>query len=267
MRISIIICRSFLYIFVLSLTSTAAIHLASAAEFDHSHSDWNQILNKYVKSNTQPAQSEVNVGYAKLVKSSDQLNKYLKEVSKIRNKDYQQFTAQQRMALLLNAHNAFLLKIILDFYPIKSLEQIGKGSSSARRMRFIRFLQRDYSLEEFEKNLIKKELTDVNGVFAIHQASLCPPLQQEAYVAEKLDVQLKSQASAFFNIHRCFNVDHEKKQIFISSFLDQHSSFLTAHDMNILKLISQHLTEDFSQFAVLSTPEELLLNDASPIKK
>lgn len=101
----------------------------------------------------------------------------------------------ERMALWINAYNAFTIKMILERYPgIRSIKQISDRWSRARWI----VGGKVYSLGQIEHEILGKQFADPRFHFAIVCASLsCPILASEAYEAEKLDEQLTTAARRF----------------------------------------------------------------------
>jgi len=102
---------------------------------------------------------------------------------------------EERLAGYINAYNAFAIQGILDGLS---------PSSFLGRQRYFKLQTwpidgRSISLERLENDVIRP-FGDPRIHFAIVCASKsCPPLRGEAYVAERLDVQLDDQARQFVN--------------------------------------------------------------------
>jgi len=98
----------------------------------------------------------------------------------------------EKLALLINAYNAFTLRLILDYYPITSIKDIPGGKRwKARRWR----VGTDtWSLDDIEHKQIRPVFAEPRVHFALVCAAIgCPPLRNEAYVADRLDEQLDAQ--------------------------------------------------------------------------
>ncbi|MGB8165966.1 MAG: DUF547 domain-containing protein [Chthoniobacteraceae bacterium] len=104
-----------------------------------------------------------------------------------------------RFAYHINAYNAWMLRLVLDSYPIKSVRDIAPlfGVFTAPR---ITVAGKKISLNHLEKEILIPEFKDPRVHFAINCASTsCPPLLNAAYTAPKLNAQLDAQAKAFAN--------------------------------------------------------------------
>jgi len=81
------------------------------------HEIWNSLLKKHVS-----VQGKVN--YKGFISDSVQLNKYLKNLSE--NKpDEMSWSTNEQKAYWINAYNDFTVKLITQYYPIKSINDIG----------------------------------------------------------------------------------------------------------------------------------------------
>lgn len=113
---------------------------------------------------------------------------------------------EDRLALWLNAYNAYTLKLIIDRAPVKSITEIGSGGlalgsllkTTAWDIRFAEVGGRKYTLNEIEHQVIRAQFKDARAHFALNCASgSCPILRFEAYEAGSLDAQLEQQGQLF----------------------------------------------------------------------
>ena len=81
-----------------------------------SHNQWNALLQKNVT-------LDGKVNYKGFISDKDQLEKYLNLLSK--TKFETSWTKQEQMAYLINAYNAYTVKLIIDYYPVSSIKDIG----------------------------------------------------------------------------------------------------------------------------------------------
>ena len=93
----------------------------SAWAFDQKHEACTALLHKYVV--TQGPASKVNyIGFKQDMKWFEM---YLRSLSAVTKTEFAGFSREQQMAFLINAYNAFTVKLILDHYPVKSIKDIG----------------------------------------------------------------------------------------------------------------------------------------------
>ena len=90
--------------------------------FDHQHRLWSDVLREF-------RDLEGFVYYSKLKnegqKPEHAFPKYLQEIQRVTHQEYLKWDQKQKMAYLINAYNAFTVKLIVDHYPIASITDIG----------------------------------------------------------------------------------------------------------------------------------------------
>jgi len=170
-----------------SLATTAVLH---AAAFDHAHRLLDQTVKTYVKHSL--------VNYAALKAQRLDLDRYLDEVASVAEFEFKQWPEKQRIAFLINAYNAYTLQLVLDHYPVKSIKDIGGWLKGPWDQPVVRLFRRGLTLNDLEHKILRVEYGDPRIHFALVCAARgCPPLRDEAYVAERLNVQLDDQARQF----------------------------------------------------------------------
>jgi hypothetical protein len=165
------------------------------AQFSYDHSQWDELLNKYVS-------DEGMVDYQSMLDQRDQLTNYLEYLSRV-PPDPANTGRDSRLAYWINAYNAFTVDLILEHYPVSSIKDIGSWLqipfiNSVFDQKNIRIGEERMSLNDIEHGIIRKEFNEPRIHFAlVCAARSCPPLRKEAYQAEKLDGQLLDQAIRF----------------------------------------------------------------------
>lgn len=144
---------------------------------------FDQVLHQYVKPGGW-------VDYKDLSKHPQKLDAYIKSLA---HAPFDQMGRNQKLALLLNAYNAFTLRLILDHYPLASIKDIPAAKRwDARRWNLG---GHTWSLDEIEQQQVRSKFREPRVHFAMVCASIgCPPLRDHAYEASKIDQQLKAQA-------------------------------------------------------------------------
>jgi hypothetical protein len=118
-----------------------------------------------------------------------QLDRYIAAVGQA---PFESLGRDQKLALLINAYNAFTLKLILEHYPIDSIRDI----RSSERWNAVRWRVggNKWSLSQIEHEQICPKFREPRIHFALVCSAVgCPPLRKEAYVAKRLEEQLQSQ--------------------------------------------------------------------------
>ncbi|KEO74098.1 DUF547 domain-containing protein [Anditalea andensis] len=167
-----------------------------------SHQLWNELLSLYVTE-----QGKVN--YKGLIKDKPKLERYLYTLSSS-PPDKNTWSEQEQLAYWINAYNAFTVKLIIDHYPVKSIQDLHPTFkipliNTVWHRKFFQIGGEDASLDEIEHKILRKEFDEPRIHFAINCASVsCPPLRNEAYEAAILERQLDEQARIFIN-HTRYN--------------------------------------------------------------
>ncbi|MBL0125292.1 MAG: DUF547 domain-containing protein [Betaproteobacteria bacterium] len=184
----------------LALAAMLFASISSAQSFDHSHAAFNLLLKKHVVVIDGGKVSKVR--YAELKKDQPQLKTYLDSLSKVTEAEFNIWTKPQQMALLINAYNGFTLELILQNYPVKSIKDIGGVFDNRWKRKFFKLLGQDAFLDKIEHEILRKPgaYNEVRVHYAVNCASIgCPPLREEAFVADRLDKQLEEQAVRFLS--------------------------------------------------------------------
>ena len=166
----------------------ASLTLAVALTFDQAHAAWTRQLQQFVQDGV--------VDYASWKKSEPELDSYLRQLLSIPKARFATFTRGEELAFLINAYNAYTVRLILDNYPLDSIRSIGLLPGAAFRRSFIPLFGEELSLNDLEGRL--REFKEPRLHFAIVCASKsCPKLRSEAYRAADLETQLDQAARGF----------------------------------------------------------------------
>ncbi|WP_210413602.1 DUF547 domain-containing protein [Leptospira ilyithenensis] len=168
-----------------------------AEDFDQTHKTWDALLKKHVSGGL--------VNYKGFQQDSQTLNGYLDTLSKVSEADYSKFNAPGKLAFLINAYNAFTVRLILDHYPLKSITDIGSPFSSLNLARgtpwkkeFFQLLGKTRTLDWIEHEKLRKDFKEPRIHFAIVCASIgCPSLRSEAFIEKSLETQLQEAKVGF----------------------------------------------------------------------
>lgn len=134
---------------------------------------------------------------------------------------------QDRLALWINAYNAYTIELINRHEERESIRNInralgfikGKGPWNER---LARVAGEEWTLDEIEHEIIRVRFDEPRIHFAVVCAALgCPPLRAEAYRGDRLDAQLQDQALRFL-LHspEKNRVEVEEGKVFLSPIFD-----------------------------------------------
>ena len=103
-----------------------------------------------------------------------------------------------RFPFWVNAYNLLAIKTVLDRYPVSSIKDGGNFLFPIWKKKVGTAAGKEYSLDEIEHGILRKEFSEPRVHFAVVCASLsCPDLRPEPYEGARLDEQLDDQAERF----------------------------------------------------------------------
>ena len=217
------------------------VSTVTMADFDHGHKSWDAFL----KQNVLYSQKQTLVKYQDIKKNVAPLNTYLDTLSKVSIKEYDSFTEKQRLAFLINAYNAFTLKLIVKNYPVDSIKDIGSLFRSAWKKKFFTLLGEERHLDYIEHGKIRKDFKEPRIHFAVNCASIsCPNLQNFAFTAEKLDSQLNISARLFILDETKNHYDSAKNKIYLSKIFKWYGGDFKNKYGHYLKYIALVISKD-----------------------
>lgn len=178
-----------------SIPSCGSVALPLSEANPPDHQAWTQLLQKHVD-------EQGMVNYKGLKKDRQQLKAYLTTLEN-NPPNPETWTEEEQLAYWINAYNAFTIDLVLEYYPVESIKDIGAAIqvpfvNSPWDIEFINLKGKKFDLNNLEHNIIREEFAEPRIHFAlVCAAKSCPKLRREAYTAEKLDAQLSEQARNF----------------------------------------------------------------------
>jgi hypothetical protein len=198
--------------------SAAEVHAGApnGPSFDHARFD--ALLRAHVD-------SAGLVDYAGLSRDSAALDAYLAALA---SAPFEELRRDEKLALLINAYNAFTLRLILDHRPLASIKDISSGKRwDDRRWRLA---GETLSLDQIEHERIRAAFREPRIHFAlVCAARSCPPLRVEAYVGDRLEAQLADQTRRVHSDARWLLFDPASGTLQLTKLYDWYGSdFLQA---------------------------------------
>ncbi len=177
--------RSFLPLSLLALTLLALSPTnSSAAPWE---SSYDKLLQKYVV--------KTGVRYAAWQANKTDRRVLDAIVSKIAEADLTGLSRDEKLAFYLNAYNAWILKTMLDHYPVKSIKDT---MYFVFRRDIITVAGKKTNFHALENQVIRKQFKESRIHFALNCASAsCPPLHHRAFTAKSLDETLTKLTKEF----------------------------------------------------------------------
>ena len=140
------------------------------------------------------------------------------------------------LAYWINAYNAFVLRGVLDDFPIDSVEEAGGGLDGFFRVRRFVAGGDSLTLDEIENGIIRPRFRDPRIHFAVNCAAVsCPALDTTAYGGGDLDEHLDRQARRFAGDP--MHVDHRIGRLRLSRIMDWYGE-------DFVKWFPRHLVEE-----------------------
>ncbi|RUL87961.1 VTT domain-containing protein [Tautonia sociabilis] len=176
----------------------------SGPTFDHSTFD--ELLKAHVREGGW-------VDYRGLARDIGQLDAYLARLARA---PFDAMGRDEKLALLINAYNAFTLRLILELYPIDSIKSI----PADKRWDAVRWRvgTHTWSLNQIEHEQIRPKFREPRIHFALVCAAVgCPPLRREAYTAGRLEQQLEDQARYVHTHDRWFRLAPGGRTVWLTS--------------------------------------------------
>ena len=206
---------------------------------------YDKLLKKYVHNGL--------VDYVNLTKDKG-LNSYINALSKFNPNTLT--SNEDKLAFWINAYNAYTLKVIVDNYPVSSINDLHSGGriighilkTTVWDKDFVVINNKNMTLNEIEHEIIRPKFKDPRVHFALVCAAVsCPPLRNEAFVGEKLNEQLNDQGKIFLSDQSKNSFDVKNKIADLSKILDWFGSDFGNNNTQILLRIKEYLPKQISE--------------------
>jgi len=145
------------------------------------------------------------VDYQSLKNNETILDNYLAYLQE--TKPTENWSLNKEKAYWLNTYNAYTIKIILTYYPLKSIKDIKIDGKTAWKTPLIKVGKNNYTLDWIEHEILRKKYNDPRIHVGINCASIsCPKLGNFAFSESNVDTALTSLMIDFIN-------DNERNKI------------------------------------------------------
>jgi hypothetical protein len=168
-------------------------------------------------------------------------------------------------------YNALTVSVVLDFYPVKSIQDIDLGPGlftiGPWDKKPIKVDDEAVSLNDIEHRILRPIWKDPRIHYAVNCASVgCPNLQRAAYTAARMDTMLERAASTFVNNPRGARFSDGKLVVskIYAWFLDDFGGSKDAVLNHLRKYANKDLANKLGQATGISGYEyDWNLNDAA----
>lgn len=190
--------------------------LLSSIAFDQVHKpdykNWDVFLQKYVT-------KDGWVDYQKIKQKQNEIKTIVIAFSKFQPNET--WSKDEQMAFWINVYNANTIYLVVQNYPIKSIQTLDNGKPwDVKR---IKIANKKYSLNDIENTILRKEFKDARVHFALNcAAKSCPPLMNRAYLPKALNQQLEDRTKNFFQTSTYQRIASENAQL--SKILEWYAS-------------------------------------------
>jgi hypothetical protein len=204
-----------------ALLASSIVGLACPrSDFDHSHKLWTEVLAAHVR--------EDAFDYKSLKEDHAKLDTYLGSLEAVMPEEFASWKRKQRFAFWIDAYNAYTVKRVVDAYPIASIKDLGDDKKSIWDQEFIPLGRlwpeagdRKLTLNEVENKILRPRFKDARIHAAVNCASRsCPPLLEEAFVADRLDTQLDTQVERWLADSERNLFDRKGNRLLVSKIFD-----------------------------------------------
>ncbi|MAE67526.1 MAG: hypothetical protein CMJ18_24980 [Phycisphaeraceae bacterium] len=201
-----------------------------APTFDHS--TWNDLVRRHVD-------DQGGVGYAALARDPAELDRY---VAALAGAPIDQLPRDEKLALLINAYNAFTLRLILDYWDDGRLKSI-KDIPGSKRWKHVRWRvgPHTWSLNQIEHEQIRPVFDEPRIHFAlVCAAASCPKLRNEAFVANRLEEQLEDQTRDTHRHPKWLEYDVRKRTVHLTKLYDWYGEDFADDTDGILEYVARY---------------------------
>jgi len=172
------------YIFVFLLWS-----IGQTSEAQPDFKAWDTFLKKYVSATG-------DVDYKSIKANKKELDAITKTFSA--TSVLPSWSKSDQLTFWINAYNAFTIDLIINNYPLKSIQGLDGGKPwDVKR---INIGGKKYSLNNIENDIIRPQFKDARIHFAVNcAAKSCPPILNGAFFGKTIDTQLDEATKKFIN--------------------------------------------------------------------
>jgi len=190
---------------------------APGATFDHSHARWTALLARHVR--------PTGVDYEGFRRDKVAFDAYLAALQGAQPADLESWSENQRFAFWINVYNAYTIRLVAQNCGIKSIRDLGDKPFCDVFDKAVIPLKalhpagtnQNLSLNDIEHEILRPRFEDARAHAAVNCASAsCPPLLNEAFVADRLDAQLDKVMRRFVNDPARNTFDCRKRTLYLS---------------------------------------------------
>ena len=194
----------------------------------------NKILNKHVYNNL--------IDYQAIKKNPQTLQIIVSELVQF---DVQSLpNANAEKAFWINSYNILVIHSVVKYYPIKSPMDVKGFFDNHKHL----VAGEKLTLNDIENIKLREKFQDPRIHFALVCAAKgCPPIINQAYIADKLEKQLDTRTSENLNNNNFIRVDTEAKKVYVSEIFKWYQEDFITDGMTVLQYINHYRTNKISE--------------------
>jgi hypothetical protein len=222
----------------------AETHAEAQGKAVFNHADFDRLLHETVD-------GDGLVAYASLNGRAAELDAY---IARLESAPFEELGRDERLALLINAYNAFTLRLILDYYPTESIRDI----PDKQRWDAVRWSVAGgvYSLNQIEHELVRPNFREPRIHFALVCAAIgCPPLRTEAYTGDRLEEQLAGQTRFTHESDRWVRYESGSDTLYLTSLYDWYGGDFEQVADSVLEYVALHRADLAADLAAGHEPK------------
>lgn len=197
---------------------------APPSDVDALHRPFDEILDLYVRDGL--------VYYLALRQERGKFDRYVQALGDVPAETVKGWARPRQLAFWINAYNAFVMRTVIDSYPIRGRSSDYPANSirqipGAFDRRTFRAAGRLLTLDAIEKDVIG-ELGDARAVLALGRGAMGGPrLKSEAFTADRLDAQLTLMTDELVTNRELVYVDVPGEQLSVNPLFSWREALFT----------------------------------------
>lgn len=193
------------------------------------HSAWEQLLKRHIV-----GKQGINLfAYSSVtVADKNALKNYVEYLQTITVTGLER---AEQFAFWVNLYNALVVQVVVENYPLESIQEISGGlfSRGPWRQKLVYVEGINLSLDNIEHQILRPIFKDNRVHYAVNCASLgCPNLQTQAYTRANLEKLLDLAAGQYINHPR--GVSFNNGKLVVSSIFDWYAEDFGDNDEQII---------------------------------
>jgi hypothetical protein len=205
------------------------------------------------------------VDYAALKENTAELDRYLDSLDALPRSTYEAWPDDRKIAMWINAYNAYTLKVIINNYPIESgfFTSFVYPENSIRQIDGVwkektwGVMGEEITLDHMEHGVLRVDFNEPRIHAALVCAAMsCPPLRREPFTGADLDAQLDDQMRAWIRSPKGARIDRDGGVVRLSSifkwfgkdFVEEHGDAdipgLNRTESAVITAVSRYVSDE-----------------------